>query len=101
MILVFAVGITYGQERLQLKGPKAKNFKHWKAEKPSTAVVTSLNVERVHGAKTKNAGIWRYDRRARGTSKLATTNRARLKAAKIVPFTGWIRSSAKYSIFAL
>ncbi|NND06539.1 MAG: hypothetical protein HKN87_09170 [Saprospiraceae bacterium] len=99
MILVFTVGMTYGQSRTQLQGPKAKNYKPWK--NPSTAAVASSNVERVQWSNGKKARIWRNESQVRENSKLATTNRARLRASKGVPFTGWIRSSSKYSLISL
>lgn len=89
MILVFAVGMTYGQSRTQLKGPKAKNYKPWKAEKPATAAVASLDVERVQGPKAKNARVWSEENQVKETGTLATTNRAKLKGPNAKHRKAW------------
>ena len=81
LILMLAVGMTYGQMRTELKGPKAKNYKPWKASK-SNSVVASLDVESVKGPEAKNARVWDSTTKANSSSAIASSNRLSIKGPK-------------------
>ena len=95
MILVFAVGMTYGQTRTQLKGPKAKNYKPWKADQPASYAIATLDVERAKGPKAKNARVWSDENQVQETGTLATTNRAKLKGPKAKNRNSWEADSPR------
>jgi len=82
LILMLAVGMTYGQMRSELKGPKAKNYKPWKANKSNTVVVASLESESFKGPEAKNARVWDKTNRVNSTTAVVSSDRATLKGPK-------------------
>jgi hypothetical protein len=63
LILLFAglfISTTYtmAQSRNDLKGPKAKNYKHWKSDESRTAILFTSEVT-PKGPAAKNQKVWR------------------------------------------
>ena len=74
--------MTYGQMRSELKGPKAKNYKPWKANKSNTVAVASLDVESVQGPEAKNARVWDSATKVNTSSAIASSDRSTMKGPK-------------------
>jgi len=58
-IFVFISSLGMAQSKNDLKGPKAKNYKHWKHDDSSSALLFTAEEETKKGPAAKNQKVWR------------------------------------------
>lgn len=56
--IFFVCTVNQAQSKNDLKGPKAKNYKVWQDDSPSTTVYTSSNQITPKGPEAKNQNAW-------------------------------------------
>ncbi|MDW3209737.1 MAG: hypothetical protein R8N23_07715 [Reichenbachiella sp.] len=56
--LFFIITVNQAQNRNDLKGPKAKNYKVWQDDSPSVTVYTNSDQVTLKGPEAKNQKVW-------------------------------------------
>jgi hypothetical protein len=88
--MIFAAQSTIAQNRNQLKGPKAKNYKPWMNKEQSNTPFVFKNIEAKKGPKAKNDKIWSEENKnAPTTAVKAGSKRNNLKGPAAKNFKHW------------
>lgn len=80
------------QDRNDLKGPKAKNFKPWQSEGEGATLHTSVKSERLTGPEAKNSKPWQTEVREFNTVATPRLNRNELKGPRAKNLKPWQKS---------
>lgn len=79
MMALFLANFGYAQDRNDLKGPKAKNWKPWSSERTQVTVVT-FEKQQLKGPEAKNTAI--NERPKSGQKPVSLNKKPRLKGPK-------------------
>ena len=85
----FFASFSYAQQKSDLKGPKAKNYKPWKDSSKKPLAVFEANPERLTGPQAKNKKPWDRNQSAEQYLAISTSNRSKLKGPKAKNWKPW------------
>lgn len=79
----------YAQQRKELKGPEAKNYKPWKDNSEKSIAVYKVNPERLTGPEAKNKKPWDKSPKPAQYMAITTSSQPKLQGPKAKNWKPW------------